>query len=164
MTKPIDRARLAEVVARFPRRNGREQRAGGGGRCRDAAHDPRDARTRRLAGQTRRTTAPSPLERISQKRPDVILLDLMMPTMDGFELAATLHASDAWKLIPIVVLTAKDLTDDDRQRLNGSVEKIIQKGAYERRKLLDDVRDIVARHAGRAAPRTPYTEPEHRDA
>ena len=163
MTKPIDRARLAAVMARFRDPSGEST----------ALVVEDDAETRRMTRAMlerdgfivdEADNGAVALARISQKRPDVILLDLMMPTMDGFELAATLHASDAWKMIPIVVLTAKDLTDEDRRRLNGSVEKIIEKGAYERRKLLDDVRDIVARHAGRAASRTPEREPEPHDA
>ncbi len=162
MTKPIDRARLAEVVSRYRSDVNGESTA-------LVVED--DAETRRMTRAMlerdgwkvdEAENGARALERIAEKRPDVILLDLMMPTMDGFELAATLHASDAWKLIPIVVLTAKDLTEDDRQRLTGSVEKIVQKGAYERRKLLDDVRDIVARHAGRAASRSARTaDSEH---
>jgi GAF domain-containing protein/CheY-like chemotaxis protein len=60
-------------------------------------------------------------------RPDVIILDLMMPEMDGFEFLNELRGRPDWQDIPVVVITAKDLTEDDRNRLNGGVERIIQK-------------------------------------
>ena len=60
-------------------------------------------------------------------RPDVIILDLMMPKMDGFEFLDELRSRQDWQEIPVVVITAKDLTDEDRDRLNGGVERIIQK-------------------------------------
>jgi CheY-like chemotaxis protein len=49
-----------------------------------------------------------------------------------------------WRTIPVVVVTAKDLTPEDRQRLSGHVEKILQKAAYSREDLLREVRDLVA--------------------
>jgi CheY-like chemotaxis protein len=73
----------------------------------------------------------------------LILLDLMMPEMDGFEFVAELRQHEEWHTIPIVIVTAKDLTPEDRLRLNGSVERILQKGAYCREELLQEVRDLV---------------------
>jgi CheY-like chemotaxis protein len=64
---------------------------------------------------------------ITAARPDVIILDLMMPKMDGFEFLDELHGRPDWQGIPVVIITAKDLTDEDRNRLNGGVERIIQK-------------------------------------
>jgi CheY-like chemotaxis protein len=87
------------------------------------------------------------MERMAEEQPTVILLDLMMPDMDGFEFAEAVRKHEAWHKIPIVVLTAKDLTVEDRLRLNGYVEKILQKGAYGRDELLADVRELVARSA-----------------
>jgi len=84
------------------------------------------------------------LERVRTASPGVILLDLMMPEMDGFEFVAEVRRREAWRAIPIVVVTAKELTAEDRQRLNGYVERILQKGAYTRDTQLTEVRDLVA--------------------
>ena len=67
------------------------------------------------------------VESLTAARPDVIILDLMMPKMDGFEFLDQLRGRPDWRDIPIVVITAKDLTDEERDRLNGGVERIIQK-------------------------------------
>jgi len=83
------------------------------------------------------------LEMLGDARPDVILLDLMMPDVDGFEVVEAMRRSDAWARIPIVVLTAKDLTRAERERLNGRVARILNKGAYDRARLLDEVRRLV---------------------
>ena len=67
------------------------------------------------------------LDSLSTSRPDVIILDLMMPRMNGFEFLDELRARGEWRDIPVVVITAKDLTEADRDRLNGGVERIIEK-------------------------------------
>jgi CheY-like chemotaxis protein len=84
------------------------------------------------------------LARMAAERPDAILLDLMMPEMDGFEFLAELRRHAPWRDIPILVITAMDLTDEDRRRLNGEVERIIQKGAYDRDELLREVGRVLA--------------------
>jgi len=67
------------------------------------------------------------LDSLSTSRPDVIILDLMMPRMNGFEFLDEMRARTEWRDIPVVIITAKDLTEADRNRLNGGVEHIIQK-------------------------------------
>ncbi|MHC4141004.1 MAG: hybrid sensor histidine kinase/response regulator [Planctomycetota bacterium] len=83
------------------------------------------------------------LQRVEQQVPDLIILDLMMPVMDGFQFMLELRKVEAWRQIPVVVVTAKDLTDEDRHELSGNVEVILQKGAYARDQLLQQVRDLV---------------------
>ncbi len=84
------------------------------------------------------------LERLAQAQPELILLDLMMPEMDGFDFVTELRRHIEWRNIPIVVITAKDITNEDRLRLNGYVEKILQKGSYNQKDLLLEVRNLVA--------------------
>ncbi|MCX8121050.1 MAG: response regulator [Oscillatoriaceae bacterium SKW80] len=75
--------------------------------------------------------------------PDAIVLDLMMPEMDGFQVIAQLRNHPQTRAIPIIVVTAMDLTESDRQLLNGSVQQILQKGAMSREQLLSEVRELV---------------------
>jgi CheY-like chemotaxis protein len=84
------------------------------------------------------------LERAREATPGLVVLDLMMPEMDGFEFVAEFRRHEGWRAIPIIVVTARDLSDEDRERLNGGVERILQKGAYTREALLHEVRDLVA--------------------
>jgi CheY-like chemotaxis protein len=88
------------------------------------------------------------LERLATEQPELILLDLMMPEMDGFEFIVELHKHDTWQRLPIVVVTAKDLTPEERLYLNGNVQRILQKGTYSRDALLRVVRDLVAASMG----------------
>lgn len=75
--------------------------------------------------------------------PDLIISDLMMPEMDGFELVSKVKASDKWRGIPVVILTAKDLTQSDRVLLNDKVARIFQKGNYQRDELLREVHQCL---------------------
>ena len=84
------------------------------------------------------------LESVRNELPCLILLDLMMPEMDGFQFIERMRSDPNWRTIPIVVLTAKDLDDEDRLRLNGSVETILLKTSYTRDELLRQVRELLA--------------------
>ncbi len=83
------------------------------------------------------------LERAAESRPDLILLDLMMPLMDGFTFATELRKTEAYRSIPIVVLTAKDLTADDYERLVGHVSSIQHKGARSGEDLAAELRGLL---------------------
>jgi CheY-like chemotaxis protein len=84
------------------------------------------------------------LEQVFECHPELILLDLMMPEMDGFQFLAQLRREAIGQAIPVVVVTAMNLTEKERQQLNGSVIQILQKGAYSREELLEQVRNLVA--------------------
>jgi hypothetical protein len=145
LTKPVDRERLLATLARFRR---------------DLpvliVDDDADLRSllRRMLEREGYAVAEAgngrvALDRVRERVPGAILLDLMMPEMDGFELVAELRGHDAWRAIPIIVLTAKDLSAEDHRRLNGSVERILQKGAYSRDELLGEVKRLVGASVGR---------------
>jgi CheY-like chemotaxis protein len=108
-------------------------------------------------GVTEAANGQEALGRLRAGRPDLILLDLMMPEMDGFQLLEELRKHQEWRDIPVIVVTAKDLTPEDRRRLNGYVEHIVQKGMYKRDELLRQVRDLLVTHARRRGRRPQAT-------
>ena len=148
LTKPIDRERLVSVLAKYRRE-------------RPVLVVDDDAGVRQLLrrmleaeGYTvvEAENGRAALDRVREVSPGVVLLDLMMPEMDGFEFVAEFRGDEQWRAIPIVVVTAKDLSRDDRDRLNGYVQKILQKGAYGREQLLAEVRELVASSVARRRP------------
>ena len=98
------------------------------------------------------------LTRLAEKVPDVILLDLMMPEMDGFEFIAELRRTPEGRRIPVLVVTARDLSAEDRRRLNGGVQQIIQKGAYDRDQLLLEIGQVLAATVAREDDLEPTSE------
>ena len=83
------------------------------------------------------------LERAISARPGLVLLDLMMPEMDGFAFLEEFRKLPSTGEVPVIVLTAKDLTGEDRKRLNGHVKKIMAKGEGVE-SVLKKVRELVA--------------------
>lgn len=89
---------------------------------------------------------------LAAERPAVILLDLLMPNMDGFQFLEELRRRPDGDTIPVIVVTAKDLDDEDRRRLNGGVARILHKGSVSREELLARIRTEVCHHVPRATP------------
>ncbi len=71
------------------------------------------------------------LRQLAEAQPSAIILDLMMPEMDGFTFLEEMRNKPEWHAIPVVVITAKDLTAEDHARLNGCVERIIAKTGHD---------------------------------
>jgi adenylate cyclase len=149
LTKPIDRARLAAVLGKYRTSDPHRQVL--------LVED--DADTRLLLRQmlakdgwrvSEAENGRVALDRLGEVAPVLIVLDLMMPEMDGFEFLAERNKSERWRRIPVVVITAADLSDEDHARLNGAVERILIKASYGRDELLQEVRAIVERHALKA--------------
>ncbi len=97
------------------------------------------------------------IERLEAGPPDVVLLDLMMPRMDGFQFLDELRRTPGRQGVPVVVLTAKSLSAAERQRLAGSVERIMQKGAYSREELLAELARQVHRYSRSTSGQAPVS-------
>jgi CheY-like chemotaxis protein len=154
LIKPIDRNRLARAVEKCCPR----------GAPRHVLIVEDDAPTSELMGRALRqidctvTQAENGrvgLERLNEALPDAILLDLMMPEMDGFEFIARVRAEARWQRIPVIVVTAKTLTAEDRARLNGQVQHLVHKGEYSGKAVLAALDELVPRHARRACSDRP---------
>jgi CheY-like chemotaxis protein len=148
ITKPIDRARLAGILQKYA----------GDRREKEVLLVEDDATARSMMKRvlekegwtvTEAENGRVALECLDESVPALVLLDLMMPEMDGFEFIEALRRSEENRDIPVVVITAKELTESDRSRLNGEVERIVQKRHHSRDELLNEVRSLVTAHAPR---------------
>ena len=83
------------------------------------------------------------LELIRRERPDLILLDLMMPEIDGFGVLEVLQAEEELQDIPVLVVTAKELTADERARLSGHIQALLQKGTFTDEELLREIGEAI---------------------
>lgn len=83
------------------------------------------------------------LARINEAKPDLILLDLMMPEMDGFQLVAALQQNAEWRDIPVIVVTAHDLDSAERERLNSGVQTVLVKESFRPSDLVARIRRLV---------------------
>ena len=90
------------------------------------------------------------LERLAAQPADLILLDLTLPGINGLTFAQTLRRSDTWRNIPIIVITAADLSPVERAELNSYVEAVLEKGATSRDALLSEVRALMLAPVKRA--------------
>ncbi len=79
------------------------------------------------------------LAMVQRERPDLVLLDLMMPGMDGFEVLEALKADEDLSKVPVIVITAKELTSAEHRRLSGRIEALMKKGAFTDEDLLEEI-------------------------
>jgi CheY-like chemotaxis protein len=151
MTKPFDRDRLRVVLARH--------RGLGAGRSVLIVEDDPDTR----ASLRRALTAEgwlvreaehgrAALDQLGDGPVDLVLLDLMMPEMDGFEFLAEFRRRADGQDVPVVVVTAADLTAEDHARLDGGVLHVLQKAGSTRDQLLAELRRLVAQSVAQPAP------------
>jgi CheY-like chemotaxis protein len=80
---------------------------------------------------------------LRQGKPDAILLDLMMPEMDGFQVVAALQKEPGWRDIPVIVITAHDLDARDHERLNSGVQSVLVKEMFRPAELVEHIRRLV---------------------
>jgi adenylate cyclase len=148
LKKPIDRDRLRAVLTPFEK--------GKAGTVLIVDDDPKarqhmarallDAHWKVLEAGSGRAA----LEQLEQDAPDLILLDLSLPEMDGFEFIAHLQRRKAWSEIPLVVVSSRDVTPADHLRLGDSVRKVFYKDSIAEE---DVVREVIA-----LAPRSGATK------
>jgi len=143
LTKPIDWERLLSVLKKYRK----------DGPARQVLVVEDDPQTREMLRRALRKegwdvaeaeNGRVALERITAQVPSLILLDLMMPEMDGFEFMHELRQRADSRHMPVIVVTAKDITEEDRRRLNGHVIEILQKGAHGTEDLLREIRRLLA--------------------
>jgi signal transduction histidine kinase/CheY-like chemotaxis protein/putative methionine-R-sulfoxide reductase with GAF domain len=141
MVKPVDRARLSGVLRNICGGAGRQvllvddddiMRRGMRQALEQDGWQVGEAENGRVA-----------LARLTEAHPDIIVLDLMMPEMDGFEFLVEMRRRAEWRDIPVLVVTAKDLTAEERSRLNGDVARVLQKGATELGELLREIGRVL---------------------
>ncbi len=143
LTKPVDREKLVAALRRF----------------RGNANAPRpvlvvedDPAAREVIRRTlerdgwlvwEAENGRSALKILVRQMPDLVVLDLMMPEMDGFEFLTYLRQSEQGRRIPVVVVTAKAVTAEDRARLSGQVGRIFHKGSFTRAELIAELRRVL---------------------
>jgi CheY-like chemotaxis protein len=148
MVKPIDRERLRALLSRY-------QEAATAGRALVVEDDPGTRAW--LCGRLREEgwivaeaeNGRVALARLAEAPADLVLLDLMMPEMNGFEFLDELRRTEAGHRTPVAVVTAADLSDSDRERLNGGVLRILQKGAHSGDEVLSELHKLLATYRPR---------------
>jgi signal transduction histidine kinase/DNA-binding response OmpR family regulator len=142
VTKPVDRDRLISIISRY-RHNGAPSVL-----LIEDEPDSRQHIAKALQNEgwsvTEASNGAEGLRAVERSRPDLILLDLPMPEMDGFDFIEKLHSEDGWRSIPVIVITAKDITKQDRIKLKGRVETILLKHQYSIDELVQEIRAVAA--------------------
>ena len=149
LTKPIDRERLHRLIRRF-RASARPTRV-------LLIEDDAVQRERMLGWLEppqwivrEAANGREALNLLQEAKPDVILLDLMMPEMDGFAVVAALQKEAGWRDIPVIVITSLDLDAKDRERLNSGVQSVLVKEKFRPEDLVERIRRLVHSKPARA--------------
>jgi CheY-like chemotaxis protein len=144
LTKPVDAEALARALSRYAEGCDRPE-------VLMVDDDPtaRDVLRRLLAKAGWQATEAADgrecLAVLERLRPAVVLLDLMMPGMDGFEVLEAMRREEAWRDIPVVVVTAKDLSREELDWLRIHAERVFLKGAYDCAELIELLDSMIVR-------------------
>lgn len=151
LTKPFDRNELSEILKNCVQ--------GPGDRSVLIVDDDADVRNAANYVMEKNGWATSEaengvaaLECLKQKTPDLILLDLVMPEMDGFEFIVNLKKNPDWANIPVVVMTAKEMSSEEEKELGESVRYIFNKGMYNFHELFDEVSVLLRKMVRKKQP------------
>ncbi len=143
LVKPVDREQLVDIL---------EQYRGGDDAKRNILVVEDDEPTRSMMRRTldsegwnviEAANGVDGLQCAANTEPDLVILDLMMPEMDGFEFLDEFRRDPEYGDVPVVIVTAKELSEDERHRLETDVEQILSKGGRQRDELLDEIRRLV---------------------
>ncbi len=147
LTKPLDFERLLQLLKKYGPPVGSRTVL-----VIEDDTDMREVLRRTLSADTWQVTVArngkEGLAKLSGSTPALILLDLMMPEMDGFEFLEALRLRPGCEEVPVIVVTAKDLTEEDRLRLNGGVARIVEKGRMSMESLVGQIRSVTGKEAG----------------
>ena len=152
LVKPIDHARLQAVL-----RSLEGLRQSGEGSVLIVDDDPvlRDVLSSLLSEDGWRVATAADgeaaLVAVEHERPSAVVLDLMMPRVDGFEVLRTLRQKPTTRDLPVIVVTAKDLTDEDRERLGHNAERVLLKQTMPIDKLQQEIRGVLMARHGRGS-------------
>ena len=149
LVKPVDREQLADVMARY--RSGWDESERGSLLLVEDDEPTRSLFRRTLRDDgwniTEAENGAVGLEVLDEARPDLIVLDLMMPKMGGFEFLRRLRQRDGFSEVPVVVVTAKELSEAEHATLLDGASEVVAKGGDEQSEVLEDVRKLVLRVA-----------------
>ncbi len=144
LIKPVNKEKILQILEKLKHRISHEYVL-----IVDDDPDLRDIATRTIEkegwGVQTAENGKRALSLLENGMPSIIFLDLMMPVMDGFEFLSIFEHHTEWFHIPIVIITSKDLSAEERQRLDGTVRKIIQKGDFTPEKLLKQLAQLIPR-------------------
>jgi signal transduction histidine kinase/DNA-binding response OmpR family regulator len=149
MTKPVDRAELTSLLRQLLSRNGPILVVEDDLATRETVCHTIEKMGLTVAEVTNGRLALSWLA--ENPAPALILLDLMMPEMDGFEFLDTFNSQADWRHVPVVVITAKQLTAAERSLLSGQARSVIKKGASIDSDVAEAIRKAVGQRPKRRA-------------
>ncbi len=148
LVKPINRKRLSSVVRKVLREKGGERRGEHRVLVADDDETTRSMMRRILENDAwevfEAANGREALDVMEDTTPALIVMDLKMPEMDGFALIHAIRARDEWKSLPIVVVSAMDISLEDGQRLRRQVQRVIQKGTVNNEDLMVEIRYVAA--------------------
>lgn len=148
LTKPVDRGKLTALVHKYRQNKGDTGKLPPGEiliiEDEEAVREMLE-RTLARTGWDIRTAENGRvgLERMAEATPNLVILDLMMPEMDGFQFLAEINEVEEWRTVPVVVVTAKDLTVEEHKLLQGRVQSVLAKHAHTREELMVEIRKRI---------------------
>ena len=146
LLKPIDRKQLVSILRKFEPGSQTSQKSG------QVLVVEDDPATREMLRRTIERegwqvmeveNGRLALQSVAASPPNLIVLDMMMPEMNGIQFLTKLRDNPEWQDIPVIVVTAKELTTDERRLLQRYAERVLEKGRYDSGNLLRQIRDLV---------------------